>query len=116
MIVLDRVDHIDISHYDARDEHSTTIMLPGAEKAIEVTLPPLRPNDDDRRRAARHGNAVAERDWVDVGTGAGGILPLTRHVGPFLGHGHFHLAQLAHHVFFVLFELPALVFHFAFEP
>ena len=76
VIVLDRIDHIDISHYDARDEHATTIMLPGAETAIEVTLPPLRPNDDDRRRAARHGNAVAERDWVDVGTGAGGILPL----------------------------------------
>ena len=63
VIVLDRVDHIDISHYDARDEHSTTILLPGAEKAIEVTLPPLRPNDDDRLQVAdgegRSGHLVA---------------------------------------------------------
>ena len=76
VIVLDRTDHIDISHYAERQEHATTIGSPDADGVVEITLPPLRANDDDRRRAADFASAVADRAWLDVGTGAGGILPL----------------------------------------
>ena len=43
------------------------------------------------------------------------LLLLASHIRPFLGHGHFHLPHLRHHLFFVSFELAALFVHFPFE-
>ncbi|KAB2884184.1 MAG: class I SAM-dependent methyltransferase [Pseudorhodoplanes sp.] len=76
VIVLGRIDHMDIAHYGSRQGHVTIIPAQSTQPETEIRFVPLQPNDDDRRRAAAYGRIVSGRDWVDIGTGAGGILPL----------------------------------------
>ncbi len=73
VIFLDRVDHIDISHYDSKPPTHRY----GTEKR-EIILT----NDDTERRFQAFRNIVRNKRWLDVGAGSGAILdrlaPLTK--------------------------------------
>jgi SAM-dependent methyltransferase len=64
-LFLDRVDHIDITHYDAKPPTHTF----GAEKRQIITT-----GDDTRRRYHDFASLVRGRSWIDVGSGSGAML------------------------------------------
>jgi len=69
IIVLNRTDHIDDGVYADRDDLS--YWGEGArEKLLQATAP------DDQRRAAFLKNHVAGKNYLDIGTGLGGVLDL----------------------------------------
>jgi SAM-dependent methyltransferase len=76
VIVLTRTDHMSIEHYVDRESHSVSIAATETTPGIRVEMGPLVPNDDDVRRARSFKDDVAGRDWLDVGSGAGGVIAL----------------------------------------
>lgn len=69
VLILSRTDHISLAHY--ADAAGFTYWST-ADRAAAV----LQGVEDDRRRAAQWQEAIRGRKWLDVGTGAGGILDL----------------------------------------
>ena len=65
VIFLDRVNHIDISHYDSKPPTHRY----GTEKR-EIILT----NDDTERRFQSFRNIIRNKRWLDVGAGSGAIL------------------------------------------
>lgn len=69
VILLSRTDHVQISHYEAKRDFEYW----GAQDRKAATLAG---QEDAERRFSQFRNVVAGRKWLDVGTGAGGILDL----------------------------------------
>lgn len=69
VIFLSRTDHMDISHYETKKEFKYW----GAQDRKTALLAG---HEDARRRFEQFKNVVANKKWIDVGTGAGGILDL----------------------------------------
>ena len=70
VVFLSRSDHMGLAHYAGKAGFSTWGSAPDRERAA------LAGREDDERRAARFRHAIRGRRWLDVGTGAGGILDL----------------------------------------
>lgn len=68
VIFLSRSDHMDLAYYE--DKRVTPEVVIGSQ----IQAPP--PLADDRRRAEQIRELVTGRLWLDIGTGAGGILDL----------------------------------------
>ena len=73
VIFLSRSDHMEISHYESKSDFGYW----GAQDREAATLAG---HEDDERRFEQFKNIVANKKWIDVGTGAGGILDLMSQV------------------------------------
>lgn len=69
VIFLSRSDHMEISHYETRQYYRYW----GAQDRKTAILTG---HDDAQRRFKQFKNAVTNRKWMDIGSGAGGILDL----------------------------------------
>lgn len=69
VIFLSRSDHMEFSHYDTKKDFSYW----GAQDRKTAILTG---HEDAKRRFEQFKNIVANKKWIDVGTGAGGILDL----------------------------------------
>ncbi len=69
VIFLSRSDHMDISHYEEKEDFE---YWKGKERQAGLDFC----RDDDLRRASQFKNMITGKKWLDVGTGAGGILDL----------------------------------------
>ena len=69
VIFLSNTDHMETSHYEAREDFTYW----GAQDRKAATLAGY---EDARRRFEQFSKVVANKKWIDVGTGAGGILDL----------------------------------------
>lgn len=72
VIFLSRTDHMDMSHYENKE--SFRYWGPTFDRK-QAALSGL---EDSQRRAREFQNVICNRRWLDVGTGAGGILDLLR--------------------------------------
>lgn len=72
VILLDRCSHITPEHYDGGQEDLTYWAVEHREQGLRKT------REDDERRARIMRDLVANRRWLDVGTGLGGVLDLLR--------------------------------------
>ena len=69
VIFLSRTDHMDISHYAKKE----SFQYWGVDERRDA----LRSNlEDDQRRQQQFQQVIGNRKWLDVGTGAGGVLDL----------------------------------------
>ena len=71
VIFLDRSDHMDISHYEKVQGGTYW----GAKDRKEALV---KYREDDARRANQFATYIADRDFVDVGCGTGGLLDLVK--------------------------------------
>ena len=69
VIFLSRADHMDISHYETKKDFKYW----GAQDRKTAILTG---HEDAKRRSEQFMNVIANKKWIDVGTGAGGILDL----------------------------------------
>jgi 2-polyprenyl-3-methyl-5-hydroxy-6-metoxy-1,4-benzoquinol methylase len=69
VIVLDSSDHMDISHYNKRD-FFRYVGAQDRKTALSTGL------EDAQRRFTQFKSMIEGKKWLDVGTGAGGILDL----------------------------------------
>ena len=69
VLFLSRADHMNISHYETTKDFKYW----GAEDRNAAALKGI---EDARRRAEQFKNIITNKKWMDVGTGAGGILDL----------------------------------------
>lgn len=69
VLFLNRVDHLKQDYYQSKSMASYW-NKETREAAIQSTV------EDDTRRAGQIKTLIAKKDWLDVGTGAGGILNL----------------------------------------
>ncbi len=67
VVFLSRCDHMDISHYENRESFDYW----GADDREAAVMAGF---EDTERRFNQFANIIAGKKWVDVGTGAGGIL------------------------------------------
>ena len=67
VIILSRTDHIDKSYYEEKKDE-TYISLDERKYAVNIGL------EDKIRRKSLFQNIIANKKWLDIGTGAGGIL------------------------------------------
>jgi Methyltransferase domain len=70
VIFLSRSDHMDISHYENKEDFSWAAAVSDLKSAALSGL------EDNHRRAAQFQTEIRNRRWLDVGTGPGGILDL----------------------------------------
>ncbi len=72
VILLSRTDHMDMSHYTAKEkfEYVPKSFVKGRGKIKKISY------RDDIRRTEQFRGVIAGKRWLDVGTGAGGILDL----------------------------------------
>lgn len=104
VIFLDRVDHIDIQHYDAK---------PPTHRYGTSKRDIIRTNDDTERRYLDFRNLVRNKQWLDFGAGSGAVLdrlsPLAKDsaaVEPQQEAAQF-LTELGHMVYRRLEDVPA---------
>jgi hypothetical protein len=69
VIFLSRSDHMEISHYETKNDF-------GYWGAKDRETAALAGREDDGRRFEQFKSVVTGKRWIDVGTGAGGILDL----------------------------------------
>ena len=69
VIFLSRQDHMDIAHYKEMEGFSYW----GSEERKRAAIVSL---EDNQRRYAQFRDVIANKIWLDVGTGSGGILDL----------------------------------------
>lgn len=69
VIFLSRTDHLDISHYSKKKSFDYW----GAQDRKEALKQSL---EDDQRRCEQFKYIIANKKWLDVGTGVGGVLDL----------------------------------------
>ena len=69
VILLSRTDHIDKLYYEDKSDFKYWKAADRRE-ALKINF------EDDNRRFEQHKSLVSNRSWLDVGTGAGGILDL----------------------------------------
>lgn len=69
VILLSRSDHMEISHYETKQDFRYW----GAQDRKTAILTG---HEDAQRRFTQFKNIVANKKWIDIGTGAGGILDL----------------------------------------
>ncbi len=69
VIFLSRSDHMEISHYESKQDFKYW----GAEDRKAAILAG---QEDSHRRFEQFKNLIANKKWIDIGTGAGGILDL----------------------------------------
>lgn len=69
VIFLSRTDHMDISHYNKKESFDYW----GAQDRKEALKQSL---EDDQRRCEQFKHVISNKKWLDIGTGAGGILDL----------------------------------------
>lgn len=67
VVLLDRIDHIGNEYYPAKEHEG--LASSGSRSALVKNLTP-----DTERRAINFGPLLKGQDWLDIGTGAGGIL------------------------------------------
>lgn len=72
VMVLSRTDHMDLAHYAEKEkfEYAPRSFVTGRADIKKIAY------RDDIRRAEQFRDSVAGKRWLDVGTGAGGILDL----------------------------------------
>ena len=70
VVFLSRSDHMDISHYENKEDFNWATAVSDLKCAAPAGL------EDDERRAAQFQSAICNKRWLDVGTGPGGILDL----------------------------------------
>jgi uncharacterized C2H2 Zn-finger protein len=69
VIFLSRADHMNISHYETTKDFKYW-------SAQDRNMAILNGQEDSKRRAEQFKNIITGKKWMDVGTGAGGILDL----------------------------------------
>lgn len=69
VIFLSRSDHMEISHYETKQDFRYW----GAQDRKTAILTG---HEDAQRRFVQFKNIIANKKWIDIGTGAGGILDL----------------------------------------
>ena len=75
VIFLSRSDHMEISHYETKKDFRYW----GAQDRKTAILTG---HEDAKRRFEQFKNIVANKKWIDVGTGSGGILDLLSPISP----------------------------------
>lgn len=68
VLLLSRTDHMDISHYEEKSDFNYWGGGMDRNSAIRNTF------EDTERRCEQFKNLILNKKWIDVGTGAGGIL------------------------------------------
>lgn len=71
VILLSRIDHIDAAYYPDK-QHGELAALGDRDRVARAH------DEDTARRVASWGGLITNRRWLDVGTGAGGILEAMR--------------------------------------
>jgi len=69
ILFLSRSDHMDLSHYENQDQLKYW-------KALDRKQAVLNCLEDNKRRFHEFRDFIANKKWVDIGTGTGGILDL----------------------------------------
>jgi len=69
VILLSRTDHMDSAHYETKQGFK---YWDAQDRKMAILIG----QEDDRRRFEQFKNIIVSKKWVDIGTGAGGILDL----------------------------------------
>ena len=113
VILLDRTDHMDVSHYEGVDTASYWGGKTRAEALANY-------REDDERRSAQWAHLFSGKDVVDVGCGTGGFLDLVRPLAKSVSgvepqaYMRDELTRLGHTVFRLPEDAPAASFDVAF--
>lgn len=67
VIFLSRTDHMEITHYETKESYSEW-GVENRKEALKVC------EEDDKRRFNQFKDIIQNKSWLDIGTGAGGIL------------------------------------------
>jgi len=67
VLLLSKTDHMQLSHYEEKNDFKYWGKM-DRKNAIQASI------EDTERRCAQFKNIISNKKWIDIGTGAGGIL------------------------------------------